>query len=147
MPSKYNSLWGNAAGYSYPETTYKSVFDPCPQGYKVAPKELWRIFTKYTGNTSTAANFNVSGSFANGWTFYVASTNKTGATDFYPASGWRTGWSAGLSSVGSLGYAWSSAPGSATIVDGSYLIFNTSDVYPEGNGSRSFGLPVRCVQE
>ena len=64
-----------------------------------------------------------------------------------PASGWRTGWSAGLSRVGTGGYAWSSAPGSATIVDGSYLIFNTSDVYPEGNGSRSFGLPVRCVQE
>ena len=39
MPSKYNALWGNEAGYSYPVATTKSVFDPCPQGYKVAPKE------------------------------------------------------------------------------------------------------------
>ncbi len=147
MPSKYNSLWGNAAGYSYPESTYKSVFDPCPQGYKVAPKELWRIFTKYTGNTSTAANFNVSGSFANGWTFYVASTNKTGATDFYPASGYRYSHSGGLSNVGTYGYAWSSSPYSASSVRGSNLGFNGSSVSPENSVSRAGGFPVRCVQE
>ena len=147
MPSKYNSLWGNAAGYSYPESTYKSVFDPCPQGYKVAPKELWRIFTKYTGNTSTAANFNVSGSFANGWTFYVASTNKTGATDFYPASGCRNSNSGGLTNVGTGGYAWSSSPNSASSVYGSNLNFSSSLVNPEGGNYRAYGFPVRCVQE
>ncbi len=147
MPSKYNSLWGNAAGYSYPESTYKSVFDPCPQGYKVAPKELWRIFTKYTGNTSTAANFNVSGSFANGWTFYVASTNKTGATDFYPASGWRYGPSGGLYSVGTDGFVWGSGQYSASAVVGTNLYFHVSAVHPESNGQRACGYPVRCVQE
>ncbi len=66
--------------------------------------------------------------------------------DFYPASGFRYGGSGGLSNVGANGYAWSSAPYSASGVNGSYLSFDSSSVSPESNGSRAYAFPVRCVQ-
>ena len=49
-------LWGNPQGYNYPRkaTLHRSIFDPCPAGYRVAPKDLWIAFTK-SGNNTTAA--------------------------------------------------------------------------------------------
>ncbi len=64
------------------------------------------------------------------------------------ASGCRAGHSGGLSNVGTVGYAWSSAPSSASSVYGSYLGFDSSNVNPEYNfHGRAGGFPVRCVQE
>ena len=48
--------------------------------------------------------------------------------------------------MGTGGYAWSSAPASASGVSGSNLYFLSSFVYPENYGNRSSSLPVRCVQ-
>ncbi len=70
-----------------------------------------------------------------------------GATDFYPASGYRVSSSGGLGSVGTLGSAWSSSPSSASSVNGSYLNFYSSNVNPENSSYRASGFPVRCVQE
>ncbi len=69
------------------------------------------------------------------------------ATDFYPASGYRASHSGDLGNVGTSGYAWSSAPLSASSVNGSRLGFYSSNVYPESNGDRSNGFPVRCVPD
>ncbi len=63
-----------------------------------------------------------------------------------PASGYRTSYSGDLNVVGESGYAWSSAPLSASSVSGSYLYFNSSNVNPENTSSRAGGFPVRCVQ-
>ncbi len=63
------------------------------------------------------------------------------------ASGWRLSDSGALFDVGTSGYAWSSAPYSASSVNGSYLGFNSSNVKPENNNTRAHGFPVRCVQE
>ena len=67
--------------------------------------------------------------------------------DFYPASGYRTNYSGDLNIVGESGYAWSSAPYSASSVNGSYLGFYSSYVNPENSYVRTYGFPVRCVQE
>ncbi len=63
------------------------------------------------------------------------------------ASGSRTSHSGGLYSVGAGGYAWGSSPTSASSVLGSNLFFTSSSVNPEGYSNRSYGFPVRCVQE
>ncbi len=65
----------------------------------------------------------------------------------YPASGYRPGYSGGLLYVGAYGYFWSSAPHSASSMNGSNLFFVSSNVTPEGNYQRALGFPVRCVQE
>ena len=66
---------------------------------------------------------------------------------FFEASGNRLSGSGGLTNVGANGYAWSSSPAGATSVYGSFLVFFSSDVHPEGSGHRAYGFPVRCVQD
>lgn len=155
-----NNLWSNPTGYNFPRASQlpeKSVFDPCPEGYRVAPKDLWLNFSTTKGNINTTTDpdketFNASNvaSFAadKGYNFYY-SGNKTdgGDTDFYPASGYRYRASGALSNVGTIGYSWSSAPSGSSSVNAGYLLFNATFVYPLNDSYRAVGFPVRCVRE
>ncbi len=49
--------------------------------------------------------------------------------------------------MGTLGYAWSSSPSSASSVYGSNLSFYGSGVFPEFNYYRAYGFPVRCARQ
>ncbi len=166
-------LWGNPQGYNYPSkaTLHRSIFDPCPAGYRVAPKDLWVAFTKtgnnFTANTSSEDNypennFNVANlnrtthtttlTTQRGYHFYYGMNDngtkmwQTGNTDFYPASGYRNRTSGALTRVGSEGDYWSSAPTGGSAYAG-YLSFHSSYVYPFFNFNRAYGFTVRCVRE
>ena len=155
---KNDHLWGNGSGYLYPRKAqiYKSIYDPCPEGYRVAPKDLWNRFTVDGGNygsqdtdakrdaTFNASNRNSLGT-QHGYHFYYTAW-QTGLTDFYPASGCRYRTSGALADVGSLGYSWSSSPTQSSAYAG-YLNFYATNVYPQSNYSRAYGFPVRCVRE
>jgi len=55
-----NYLWGNPLGYNNPrksQLTHRSIFDPCPAGYRVAPRDLWMGFTKGSANYDTSVNY------------------------------------------------------------------------------------------
>lgn len=41
-------LWGNPDGEQdvFPKETLKSLYDPCPYGYKVAPHDVFKILSK-----------------------------------------------------------------------------------------------------
>ncbi len=45
-----DALWGNPKGYENPDPTtiHKSVYDPCPEGYMVAPNDAWLQSDKKT---------------------------------------------------------------------------------------------------
>ncbi|MDE6570576.1 MAG: hypothetical protein K2K43_08170, partial [Alistipes sp.] len=139
-----NNLWGNPIGYNFPypdsRDVYKSIFDPCPQGYRVAPSDLWINFTTTGANSTNFLQFNVKGNGSattvaasraiynanHGWPVYYEGEGTTeydangtatnyieptsGKTDFYPASGARQRASAALTGIGANSYAWSSAP-------------------------------------
>ena len=162
---KNDHLWGNGSGYLYPRKAqiYKSIYDPCPEGYRVAPKDLWNRFTVDGGNknfsslsgaeltTSRDENFNAANrqslATQHGYFFYYTATPfQTGETDFYPASGYRDRTSGALTNVGSSGFSWSSSPTQSSTYAGS-LSFSAAGVYPQNNYSRVFGFPVRCVRE
>ena len=157
---KNDYLWGNGSGYLYPRKAqiYKSIYDPCPEGYRVAPKDLWNRFTVDGGNkgsqdtdakrdeTFNAANRNSLGTQRGYFFYYTATPFQTGETDFYPASGCRSRTSGALTNVGSNGYSWSSAPTQSSTTAG-YLSFNAAGVYPQNDTSRAYGFPVRCVRE
>ena len=155
---KNDHLWGNGSGYLYPRKAqiYKSIYDPCPQGYRVAPKDLWNRFTVDGGNygsqdtdakrdaTFNASNRNSLGT-QHGYHFYYTAWHD-GETDFYPASGYRNRASGALTNVGSSGYSWSSSPTQSSTNAG-YLNFSASSVYPQDGNARAYGFPVRCVRE
>ncbi len=50
-------LWGNPQGYDHPrnsQLTHRSIFDPCPKNYRVAPRDLYIGFTKSGANYNAA---------------------------------------------------------------------------------------------
>ena len=160
---KNDHLWGNGSGYLYPRKSqtdkiYKSIYDPCPDGYRVAPKDLWNRFTVDGGNygsqdtddkrnaTFNAANRNSLGTQRGYFFYYTATPFQTGETDFYPASGYRNRTSGALTNVGSSGYSWSSSPTQSSSNAG-YLSFSATFVSPQYDNSRACGFPVRCVRE
>ena len=160
---KNDHLWGNGSGYLYPRKSqtdkiYKSIYDPCPDGYRVAPKDLWNRFTVDGGNygsqdtddkrnaTFNAANRNSLGTQRGYFFYYTATPFQTGETDFYPASGYRNRSSGALTYVGSNGCSWSSSPSQSSTNAGG-LNFGATIVYPQNSSSRAYGFPVRCVRE
>ncbi len=82
------NLWGGAS---------KTIYDPCPAGWRVAPPTIWAGFTK-TGEASTdPAEFSVEGGvedYLYGWKFYSRITVGdiifvNMKPIFYPAAGRR----------------------------------------------------------
>lgn len=159
-------LWGNGgnrASHPIMEDTYKSIFDPSPEGYRVPPRDLWINFVKnrngadarnYSGDAQTTYknnNYNVTSltlagsNNASGYNFYYQDW-KTGSTDFYLASGHRRHDAGLLGSVSGVGSYWSSG-GDAEIRDGGRLAFSADYVLPLTGMIRSYGHPIRCVKE
>ena len=143
MDNKYYNLWAvdNNATSQDLATSSKTVYDPCPTGYKVPVNNVFRAFTTTGSNTSTASQINGTwNATSGGWDFKC----NEGSV-FYPASGYRSDSSGALSNVGSDGYFWSAVPSSTR--NGRNLYFNSTNVYPLLNYNRSNGFAVRPVQE
>ncbi len=125
--SPNDALWGGA---STSAPTDKTIFDPCPAGWRVAAWSSgyspWSVF-----NTS---NF----------TWSDVDKGRTYNSTFYPAAGCRYASSGALYNVGSYGYYWSASPNGS---NGSNLSFYSYHVYPSSIHNRAYGFAVRCVQE
>ena len=129
--SNFSDLWGAVSGR-------KSVYDPCPAGYKVPvdSAEAWGGFAK-ADVTSSAGSFGVT-------------LNEA----FYPCSGWRDV-SGMLKQVGTYAKAASATASEnrANILQmGYYKMMATAASYSISftNPGKSFiagGIPVRCVKE
>ncbi|MDE5691935.1 MAG: DUF4906 domain-containing protein, partial [Alistipes sp.] len=92
IPSQRDNLWGNpnmSTQTPNPSRGSKSIYDPCPPGWRVGPQDTWTRFSTIGYNTSTASQFNVSGSFNIGWNFIYSGADKTGSKVYYPAAGYR----------------------------------------------------------
>ena len=134
--SRTYNLWDaacNDTGNS-DNNVVKTVYDPCPIGFKIP-----------NGNTFTGFSLsNVVGSFANGWNFMRHSGDTVGV--FFPASGNRDCSDGLLKSVGSRSYVWLSSTNS---VDSIYFLsFSSNSVIPQHYGSsRANGDSVRPVKD
>ena len=149
--TQYNNLWSakntktNVAYNVADEAVVKTVYDPCPAGFTVAPTNAYTGFTSTGQNSSTNTEWNVvSTTFNKGYTFYCGK-NKTGGTIFFPAAGRRNSSSGALGSLAAYGYYWAAVPYSAT--GGRYLGFSSSYVGPLNSTNRAYGYSVRPVQE
>ncbi|WP_455591468.1 DUF4906 domain-containing protein, partial [Bacteroides sp.] len=137
VSTQQDNLWGNPYPQNVPPPNpslgSKSIYDPCPVGYRVAPQDTWG----QNGSDSDWAT--------NGQNLKVG---KDGVTYFYPAAGLRLGDNdAGkLAFVGSYGNYWSSSPNRNGSANGGMLGFDDWDA-SSGDRNRGYGNSVRCVQE
>lgn len=66
-PTVEYSNWGWGPSETLWSPDKKTVYDPCPVGYRVAPSAIWNGFSMQT----------ISGSYDNGWHFLYDGTNTT----------------------------------------------------------------------
>ena len=149
----YYNLWSadnTTTGYN-DNAVVKTVYDPCPVGFKMPASNAFTGFTSNGQTQSGAANINANGtadswdkfSAAYGHNFYTNSSKN--ATIFFPASGFRISSDGSLYNVGSNGCFWSAVPYNAH--NGCGLNFGWSFVSPQYSNSRSYGFAARPVSE
>lgn len=123
-------------------TSSKTVYDPCPAGWRVPEGGNDGIWSKALGSSSDLYDPSLYNSTANGINF----SGKFGSdsTIWYPASGSRSITDGGLGQIGNSGYYWSASPQGDSAYD---LFFSGSRVAPSGSSNRAYGYPVRCQKE
>ena len=145
----YYNLWSadNTVGGFNDNSVIKTVYDPCPVGFKMPASNA---FTGFTANGQNSGPMNVDGT-SNGQTYrnnfghnFWTNSSKT-ATINFPASGCRDVSDGSLSLVGDYGYYWSAGPHSRD--NGFSLVFASPSLYPATNNYRSYGFSARPVSE
>ena len=141
--NQYN-LWSmdnTTTGFN-DNSVVKTIYDPCPAGFKMPASNA---FTGFTTNGQNNGPKNVNGDFDYGYNF----NNKITSPDaivYFPASGARGyGGGGSLRYVGTGGYYWSAVPYDTH--NGCYLLFSQWNVGPQNGNYRSYGYSVRPVAE
>lgn len=174
--NNYNLLWGDnnttyvfnkskpAAGKGW--TNGKTIYDPCPSGYRVSSKFAWTGFCgSSSGDTKNIDYINFV-KYENG--YYFKKNSSDGVGIYFPMTGSRgckTGslWvGSGASAYSSLNHDasyWASAP-SQNLGKGARMSISPYDGSPsttqtsansintvDESGNRSAVHPVRCIRE
>lgn len=149
------NLWGNPQGTNDPKSSQlgpKSAFDPCPKGYRVAPRDLWLNFST-TGMTTTKFDeFNISNS-EDGFTvgkgfyfYYEGNKNDGGKTDFYPFVGWRYHQNGQIGNITTYGFYWSSTLwNNGSVYACLFSYYGSPHLGIFDGDPTALGLQVRCV--
>ena len=145
----YYNLWSvdNTTTSYNDNSVVKTVYDPCPVGFKMSASNA---FTGFTANGQNHGTMNVDGTdnlqtFQNNFGHNFWTNNSKTATINFPASGFRDTGDGSLFYVGGSGFYWSAVPYGTT--NGCYLYFGSSDVSPLYYFNRSYGFAVRPVAE
>ena len=148
----YYNLWSadnTTIGFN-DNSVVKTVYDPCPVGFKMPASNAFTGFTTTGNGSSTQSEFNVDGT-SDGQTYqnnfgynFWTNSSKTAIINF-PASGYRNDNDGSLRSVGSFGCYWSAVPSSK--YNGYDLLFGWGSVSPRNNYNRPSGYSVRPVSE
>ena len=123
----------------------KSIYDPCPVGWRVPDGGEDGVWSKALGSSSSFTQRSLYDSTNEGMNF----SGKFGSasTIWYPASGYSFHYDGGLGNVGSSGRYWSASPDSNYYAFDMYF-YSRGSVYPSGNYDyRPAGQSVRCIQE
>ena len=175
--NKYNLLWGDnnttyvfnkskpAAGKGW--TNGKTIYDPCPSGYRVSSKFAWTGFCGSSSGDTKNIDYIYFVKYANG--YYFKKNSSDGVGIYFPMTGSRgckTGslWvGSGASAYSSLNHDasyWASAPSQnlgkgARMSISPYVASPSSSTQSSANsintvdesGNRSAAHPVRCIRE
>ena len=144
--NQYN-LWSmNNTTTGFTDTAVvKTIYDPCPAGFKMPASNAFTGFTTTGGNTKTKSQFNINGEWESGFHF----NNKISSPDatvYFPASGYRNSKDGSLFGMGYFGYYRSAVP-SKDAGYGCYLHFHLGEVLPPKSDLRSDVFSVRPVRD
>ncbi len=112
----------------------KSIYDPCPPGWKVPLSSIWADFSSET--TTPVGSFE-------GRHYFPEGLADSGI--FYPASGYRDRTDGNLNYKGNVGYYWSAHQASEAIAYKMMLANNNMN--PSRNWYQTEGETVRCIRE
>lgn len=127
------------------DAVVKTVYDPCPPGFHVAPANAFTGFNTSGTNTGGTSYVNAAGPWHGGWEFY-ADKSRSGTTLFFSAQGMRQSTSGGLNTVSGGGFYWTAGVSSEGGT-GRCFLFNASYVYPSNDNYWSYGFSIRPVRE
>ena len=149
----YDNLWGNPYEINSKKPNAaqgsKSIYDPCPAGWRVPPHDTWTMFSTTGDNEMSASKINAAGSWDDGWYFYCMDTGS-GPTSFYPATGARYSRNGTITSV-TYGLYWTSSPmnyyGGSMCIGSTRILPYYGASSSETTGLRASGNSVRCAKE
>ena len=152
----YYNLWSadNTVTGSYnvgnDNPVVKTVYDPCPVGFKMPANNAFTGFTTTGLNSTSQSEMNVDGTddwqqWTNNFGHNFWTNSSKTATINFPASGLRFNYDGSLYGVGGSGCYWSAVPNDTG--NGCSLIFYSGYVYPLGSDTRTSGFAVRAVSE
>ena len=125
----------------------KTVYDPCPAGFKMPANNA---FTGFTADGLNGGTKNVDGT-SDGQTYqnnfghnFWTNSSKT-ATINFPASGLRSYNVGSLDNVGNFGYYWSAVP--EALINGCNFVSGSIYVSPRSTSPRTYGFSTRPVSE
>ena len=120
----------------------KTIYDPCPAGFKMPAGNAFTGFTTTGGNTIMSTEINAEGDWNMGWNFKGAGTY----TVYFPALGSRRGDEGSLHNMGAIGNYWVACPNRTN--GGCFLNFGSSHMSPKYlSRQRSPGFTVRPVRD
>ena len=128
----------------------KTVYDPCPVGFKMPANNAFTGFTTTGQNSTSQSELNVDGTddwqqWTNNFGHNFWTNSSKTATINFPASGYRNYIDGSLFGFGDYGYYWSAVPSDTD--NGCYLYFVSGNVGPLSRGTRTYGFSVRAVSE
>ena len=138
MRHRTGTWWIGTSSWSQEHHPYlwtadlKTIYDPCPIGYKVAVSDVWEGFT---GDA-------VAGTFDNGWNFYIDGAKTS--TAWYPANYWMR-WGSGHEFYTEQGGVWTSDYTSNSTK--MYFYYEPGGVQTNATAWDGYGVPVRCMKD
>ena len=152
----YYNLWSAdntvTGGYNQgnDNPVVKTVYDPCPVGFKMPANNAFTGFTTTGLNSTSQSEMNVDGTddwqqWTNNFGHNFWTNSSKTATINVPASGYRNINVGSLYAVGDGGYYWSAVPRGT--FSGCILYFSLGNVGPLSYNTRACGFAVRAVSE
>lgn len=121
----------------------KTIYDPCPPGYRVPDGGSNGIWLKALGSSSSFTDLSLYDSIKEGFNFSAKFGNAP--TIWYPLSGRLTDHAGELYRVCKDGLYWAVTP-----IDNHashFSFFDNGRIYPSGKENRTVGCAVRCCKE
>ena len=145
MPNKHagggSSYWNkNGDSYLWSEA-FKTIYDPCPAGYRVANKGVFSGFTKNGESVDRMDDINIAGPYINGfWLMYDGSNSA-----WYPGAYYISTWG-DLDNNYSDNHNWTSSSNYSFWYE--YRDDFASNMDPGNHwDSGSLAFPVRCMKD